>query len=375
MFGLQRTATTQSSRCASPFPTPVHLASGLLLGVFVLVGLGACASSPSPDSAPTTEPRVVRVVTHDSFALTESLVEAFEQASGIDVEFIRGGDAGEMVNRAVLSTGNPDGDVLYGIDTTLLTRAIDADVFEPYVSTPEALRPELVAAGLDMVTPIDDGDVCINIDDGWFAERGIDPPTTLDDLANPTYRGLLVAQNPATSSPGLAFLLATIARFGDGWVDYWMSLRDNDIAIVNGWSEAYLSEFTAGGGGGDRPLVVSYSTSPTAEIVYAEGPAPEQPSTSVLVDSCYRQIEFAGVLRGASDPAAAQQVIDWLVSPDVQADIPLSMFVFPARTGTPLPDVFERFVVRPAAPGELTASDSAGNRDAWLDEWTEIVLR
>lgn len=340
MFGLQRTATTPSSRCASPFPTPVHLASGLLISVFVLVGLGACASSPAPDSAPTTEPRVVRVVTHDSFALTESLVEAFEQASGIDVEFIPGGDAGEMVNRAVLSTGNPDGDVLYGIDTTLLTRAIDADVFEPYVSTPEALRPELVAAGLDMVTPIDDGDVCINIDDGWFVERGIDPPTTLDDLSNPTYRGLLVAQNPATSSPGLAFLLATIARFGDGWVDYWMSLRDNDIAIVNGWSEAYLSEFTAGGGGGDRPLVVSYSTSPTAEIVYAEGPAPEQPSTSVLVDSCYRQIEFAGVLRGTSDPAAAQQVIDWLVSPDVQADIPLSMFVFPARTDTPLPDVF-----------------------------------
>ncbi len=375
MFGLQRTAITQSSRCAPPFPTPVHLASRLLIGVFVLVGLGACASSASPDSAPTTEPRVVRVVTHDSFALTESLVEAFEQASGIDVEFIPGGDAGEMVNRAVLSTGNPDGDVLYGIDTTLLTRAIDADVFEPYVSTPEALRPELVAAGLEMVTPIDDGDVCINIDDGWFAERGIDPPTTLDDLANPTYRGLLVAQNPATSSPGLAFLLATIARFGEGWVDYWMSLRDNDIAIVNGWSEAYLSEFTAGGGGGERPLVVSYSTSPTAEIVYAEGPAPEQPSTSVLVDSCYRQIEFAGVLRGASDPAAAQQVIDWLVSPDVQADIPLSMFVFPARTDTPLPDVFERFVVRPTAPRDLPASDIARNRDAWIDEWTEIVLR
>lgn len=375
MFRSRSTLAPHSSATVRSVPPPISFISGILTAALVLVGLGACTSIPPVDSAPATDPQVVRVVTHDSFAMTESLVASFEEASGISVEFIPGGDAGEMVNRAVLATGNPDGDVLFGIDTTLLTRAIEADVFEPYVSTPQALRPELVAAGLEMVTPIDDGDVCINVDDGWFAERGIAPPTTLDDLVSPTYQGLLVVQNPATSSPGLAFLLATIASFGDGWVDYWTALRDNDVAIVNGWSEAYLSEFTAGGGGGDRPLVVSYSTSPTAEIVYAEGPAPEKPSTSAMIASCYSQIEFAGVLRGASDPAAARQVIDWLVSPEVQADIPLNMFVFPARLDTPLPEVFERFVVRPTTPLTLPASEIAQNRDAWIDEWTEIALR
>ena len=343
----------------------------------IALALSACSggtNSNSDQSAPDAPP-TVRVVTHDSFALSEELVTGFEQASGIDIEFIPAGDAGEMVNRAVLASGNPEADVLFGIDTTLLSRAIDAEVFDPYVSSPDALRPELRDAGLDTVTPVDDGDVCINIDDGWFADQGIAPPTTLEDLADPRYRGLLVVQNPATSSPGLAFLLATIERYGDAWPEYWQRLRDNDIAVVNGWSEAYLSEFTAGGGGGSRPLVVSYSTSPPAEIVYAEEPKPERPSTSVMADGCYRQVEFAGVLRGTSQPEAARTVVDWLVSPEVQADVPLSMFVFPARTGVPLPEVFERFVTRPAEPAELPAGEIAERRVAWIDEWTQIVLR
>ena len=332
------------------------------------------SAAPAGSTAPT-EPRTVRVVTHDSFAVSEDLVTAFEESSGISVEFIPAGDAGEMVNRAVLSSGNPEAEVLFGIDTTLLSRAIDAEVFDPYTSSPDALRPELRDAGLGIVTPVDDGDVCVNVDDGWFAAQGLPAPTTLEDLADPRYRGLLVVQNPATSSPGLAFLLATIARYGDAWPDYWERLRANDVAVVNGWSEAYLSEFTAGGGGGSRPLVVSYSTSPPAEIVYAEDPKPERPSTSVMLDGCYRQVEFAGVLRGTQDVASARAVVDWLVSPEVQADVPLSMFVFPSREGVALPEVFERFVTRPMEPLELSAEEIAAQRDAWIEQWTQLVLR
>ena len=349
--------------------------------VLLLAGCGAPSSAPASDgssasTAPSSgEPRTVRVVTHDSFALSEDLVTAFEESSGITVEFIPAGDAGEMVNRAVLSAGNPEADVLFGIDTTLLSRAIDAEVFEPYSSSTEELRPELRDSGLGVVTPVDDGDVCINIDDAWFAERDIPAPTTLEDLADPRYRGLLVVQNPATSSPGLAFLLATIARYGDAWPDYWERLTSNDVAVVNGWSEAYLSEFTAGGGSGSRPLVVSYSTSPPAEIVYAEPPPPERPSTSVMLDGCYRQVEFAGVLAGTPQPQAARAVVDWLLSPEVQADISLSMFVFPARQGVALPDVFTDFVTRPATPLELRAEEIAAQRDEWIEQWTQLVLR
>lgn len=354
------------------------IVSSVAIGLAAITLAGCSGSTPASDGTPgsaSDATRTVRVVTHDSFALSDAVVTAFEETSGIDVEFIPAGDAGEMVNRAVLASGNPEADVLFGIDTTLLSRAIDAEVFDPYVSSAEALRPELSEAGLGVVTPVDDGDVCINIDDGWFAEQGLEPPTTLEDLADPRYRGLLVVQNPATSSPGLAFLLSTIERYGDAWPDYWDRLVANDVAVVNGWSEAYLSEFTAGGGSGDRPLVVSYSTSPPAEIVYAEEPKPERPSTSVMADGCYRQVEFAGVLRGAEDPQAARAVVDWLLSPEVQADIPLSMFVFPARNGVALPEVFAEFVVRPDSPAEIPAAEIADRRDAWIDEWTQIVLR
>jgi len=342
--------------------------------------LAACGGSASTDSATTgattnaADPVNVRVITHDSFALSEALVAEFEATSNITIDFIPAGDAGEIVNRAVLASGNPDGDVLFGVDTTLLSRAIDAEVFEPYVS-PAPLRPALVDAGQGIVTPIDDGDVCINIDDEWFAENDIAPPTTLGDLVDPQYAELLVVQNPATSSPGLAFLMATVARYGEEWPNYWTQLRSNGVLVVNGWSEAYQSEFSGGGGTGDRPLVVSYATSPPAEIVYAADPKPLAPSTSVMLDGCFRQIEFAGVLRGTPVPEAAQSVIDWLVSEQVQADIPLTMFVFPAREGVTLPDVFVDFAQRSPTPLDIDPSTIAADRDTWVEEWTQIVLR
>ena len=352
----------------------------IVTAVIAASALAGCSSTPpEPATSPSSSsagPVTVRLLTHDSFALTEDLLTAFEQKTGITVEIVTGGDAGEVVNRAVLSAGKPEADVLFGVDTTLLTRAVDAGVFDPYVSSEAAsIRPELAELGQGVVTPIDDGDVCINVDDAWFADKGLAPPATLDDLAKPEYRGLLVVENPATSSPGLAFLLATVARYGDAWPAYWEKLRANDVQVDNGWEEAYLSTFTAGGGGGDRPLVVSYSTSPPAEIVYAADPKPAKPSTSVMSDGCYRQVEFAGVLAGAAHPEAARQVVDWLLSPEVQADVPLSMFVYPARQGVELPDVFTKFVTRPTDPLELPAADVAAGRDAWIEQWTQTVLR
>lgn len=334
------------------------------------------STSSALPSSPAGEPTTVRLLTHDSFALSKELVTAFEERTGITLNVVMAGDAGELVNKAVLASGQPDGDVLFGVDNVLLTRALTAGVFEPYTSpAQDDLRPELVALGQGVVTPVDDGDVCVNIDDAWFAARDLSVPRSLDDLLQPEYKDLLVVENPATSSPGLAFLLATIARYGDQWPDYWKRLKDNGVKVVNGWSEAYLSTFTAGGEKGDRPLVVSYSTSPPAEIVYAADPKPASPSTSSMTDGCYHQVEFAGVLAGAANPEAARAVVDWLVSPEVQADIPLSMFVFPARTGTPLPDVFADFVTRPADPLEIDAAVVDAQRDDWIDQWTELVLR
>jgi thiamine transport system substrate-binding protein len=345
---------------------------GVALVVLAAVFVAGCGGSG--DSSASKE---VVLVTHDSFAIPKAVKTAFEQESSLQLKILQGGDAGEAVNRALLTKGNPQGDVLFGIDNNLLSRGLDEGLFEPYEAT--GLDEVDNAYQLDRtnhVTPIDHGDVCLNIDRTWFASRGIAPPTSLDDLTAPRYRKLLVVQNPATSSPGLAFMLASVARFGeDGWRDYWRRLRANGVLVVDGWEEAYTQRFSgAGGSKGTRPIVVSYATSPAAEVIFAAKPSTSAP-TAVVTRSCFRQVELAGVLDGARNVEGAHALIDFMLSERFQAALPESMFVLPVRTGTPLPDAFRRHAVSPPAPLELPAAEIGENRDRWIDEWTQTVLR
>jgi thiamine transport system substrate-binding protein len=309
--------------------------------------------------------------------LSDALLEQFTEETGIEVEVLKGGDAGSVVNQAILTNGNPQADVLFGIDSTFLTRALDADLFVPYEAeglddVPDDLR-------LDpghRVTPIDYGDVCLNFDKGWFEEHDVPVPTTLGDLVDPAYEDLLVVENPATSSPGLAFLLASIEAFGeDGWEQWWGELRANGVLVVDGWEEAYGSSFSGGlASEGDRPLVVSYASSPPAEVLYADPPVDDAP-TGVIDASCYRQVEGAGILSGTEHEDEARRLIDFLLSEPVQADVPLSMFVFPAREGIELPPVFVEHAATPTEVFELPADAIGANRDDWIDRWTDLVLR
>jgi thiamine transport system substrate-binding protein len=358
----------------------VHVVLGLLCAG--VIGLTACGSAaPSGGGASPTNasagPSTVRLLAHESFVVSEQLIADLKAQTGITLEIITAGDAGSMVAGSILAAGAPTADAIFGIDNTLISRAVDAGVLEPYTASDAAsLIPALRGDTADgLVTPIDYGDVCVNIDDAWFAEKSITPPTTLADLAKPEYRDLLVVQDPAISSPGLAFLLATIAEYGEAWPDYWSALQENGVKVAATWIDAYTGQFTAGGSGGQRPLVVSYATSPPAEIVYAAEPKPSTPSTSVMTTGCYRQVEYAGVLKGTANRAGAEQVVDWLLSEPVQADVPLSMFVFPAREGTPLPEVFTKFAANVAKPLQLDPALVAANLQTWLATWGEVMGR
>jgi thiamine transport system substrate-binding protein len=338
----------------------------LVLVATLLMGCGG-------DDAQPTE---VVLVTHDSFAISDDVAQAFEDESGLTLRILKAGDAGEIVTRALLTAGNPEGDVLFGVDSNLLSRVLEGDVFEPYESPElEHVNPELVLDPEHRATPIDRGDVCLNYDRAWFAERGIDPPARLEDLTLPRHRDQLVVQNPATSTPGLAFLLATIAHFGDRWQEFWSDLRANGILVVDGWEEAYNTRFSgASGSDGTRPVVVSYASSPPAEVIFRE-PRPAEAPTGVVESSCFRQIELAGVLRGATNEDGARQLVDFMLSKRFQEDIPLQMFVFPARTSAALPPEFETWAVVPEQPLELPPDEIEENRERWVDEWSEIVIR
>jgi thiamine transport system substrate-binding protein len=332
--------------------------------------IGACAD---PSSATVT------LVTYDSFPAPDpenpihvALAE-FTAQTGIDVEVVVAGDTGTMLAKAELTAGNPEGDVIWGIDNTFLSRAVAAGVFEPYEA---AGRSELPEEFLRLVpgaeaTPVDFGDVCVNYDIAALDELGLDPPDSFDDLADPAYASLLTVQDPASSSPGLAFLLATVAEFGeDGWQDYWGRLVDNDVEVVDSWTTAYYESFTLAGGG--RPLVVSYGSSPPFEVLFAAEPLDDAP-TGVVEATCFRQVEFAGVLAGTDDPESARRLVDFFVSERFQREVPLNLFVFPANRSVTLDPVFVEHATIPADPLGLDPSTIDTGRADWIDEWTDIT--
>ena len=329
------------------------------------------ADEAAADDPVAIEPgTTVRLVTHDSFSVSDGLFDNFTSDTGIEVEVIKGGDAGELVARAVLSSDSPEGDVLFGIDNTFLQRGLDGNIFLPYESPGLAAVPdELELDPENRVTPIDFGDVCVN----YWIDQVDQVPASLDDLADPAIASSFVTENPETSSPGFAFLLATIAKYGeDGWEDYWQQLSDGGLTVTPGWEDAYYGEFAAGGG--EKSLVTSYASSPVAEVLFAAEPI-DTPPTGVLEDSCFRQIEFAGVLSGTEVPEAAEQLIDFMLSETFQADIPLNMFVAPANSEVALPELYQEHATIVDNPLTLTPAEIEANRNDWTERWAEIVLR
>lgn len=342
-----------------------------LLLIFVLVACAPKADTPS-------EPATLTVMTHDSFAISEEVVAAFEAEHNVTVVFLASGDAGSALNKAILTKEAPLADLLFGVDNTFLSRALDEEIFEAYAAPALAEIPaEFKLDASNSAIPVDFGDVCINYDKAYFAEKGLDVPASLEDLLKPEYKGLLVVENPATSSPGLAFLMATIAHFGeDGYLNYWLGLRDNGVAVADGWETAYYTNFSASSGQGAQPMVVSYGSSPAAEVIFAETELDDAPTASILgADACFRQIEFVGILAGTEQRALAEAFVDFMLSKQFQEDLPMQMFVYPVLPSAELPAEFIAYAQQPAQPASLDYVVIAANRDAWIQAWTDTVLK
>ena len=318
------------------------------------------------------------VMTHDSFAISEDTISIFEEENNIDVVFLPSGDAGSTLNRAILMKGAPVADILFGIDNTFLSRAINEDLFDAYASPLlKEIPDKFKLDGKNRVIPIDYGDVCINYDKRFFHENDINIPTSLDDLIDSRYANLLVVENPATSSPGLAFMLATIAEYGeDEYLEYWNKLLENGVVIVNDWETAYYTNFSGSVGQGSQPMVVSYGTSPAAEVIFSEEVLSESPTASFIgKNMCFRQIEFAGILKGSTNRAMAEKFVDFMLSAQFQEDSPLNMFVFPVNQNAHIPQEFLDHIQVPDQPAVVDPDKIAENREVWIEEWRELIIR
>jgi len=362
-------------------PTPKTSAArwALTAGVVAMLTLAGCApqastpaSTPSaPPSPVLTEAKTLTVVTHDSFAISDAAKAQFAAQTGYQVTYIAPGNAGTVVNQLILTKDSPIGDVVFGIDNTFAGRAISAGVLSPYESPAlPASAATLAADDSHSLTPIDYGDVCVNADDRWFAAHNLPVPATLDDLTAPAYKNLLVVPNPATSSPGLAFLVATVGAKGDpGYLDYWAALKANGVKVVKGWTEAYTVEFSGSSGKGSRPLLLSYASSPASEVG-KDGTSPD----SVLPQTCFRQVEYAGVISGAVNEVGARKFIDFMLSNQVQAEIPDEMWMSPVDPTVTLDANWDKFTSQVTDPITVPAAQIATSRDAWIQAWTQTVI-
>ena len=346
----------------------------------VAAGCGSSAKPASSGSVPDTSApakiTTVRLLTHSSFATSKDVLADFTAQTGYKVKLIQPGDAGVMVNEAILRKNNPVADAMFGVDNTFLTRALDAGIFDPYLAKGlDAVPSALQVDAEHRVTPIDDSDVCVDYDAAWFGHDGRPPaPATLDDLTDPRYKNLTVVENASTSSPGLAFLLATIVTKGeDGWRAYWSALSDNGVRVDDDWTAAYETDFTAGGGSGDRPIVVSYGSDPAADVI-GSNPPRDTPNVKVIPSSCFRQVEFAGVLHGAHNVPGAQALVDFMLTRRFQEDMPLQMYVNPIVKGAQLPAAFAKWSVDPAEPLSIPPAVISAKRSQWIKEWNDLVV-
>lgn len=325
----------------------------------------------------SAEENTITLMTHDSFNVSQEVIGIFEKQHGVKVRFLKAGDAGVALVQAILSKENPLADVFFGVDNTFLSRALEADIFEPYASPLlQTIPQQLKLDDKNRLLPVDYGDVCLNYDKIWFQQNDIAVPTDISDLIKTEYKGLTVVQNPATSSPGMAFMLATIGKFGEeGYLDFWTKLRENEVIVANGWEDAYYGHFTSASKG-DRPIVVSYASSPPAVVYYADKPLTEAPTAAVVTaDNAFRQIEFVGILKGTKKVQLARKLVDFMLDTTFQEDIPLQMFVFPANPKAVLPEVFQKYAVVAEEPATVSPEDIEAKRDTWIEAWTNTVIR
>lgn len=307
----------------------------------------------------------------------------FEQLTGATVTNHAADDAGTALQLAAqdIAAGGGTFDILYGVDNVLMGQAIKEGVFAPYTPlqaqrVQQEYRFVPTIDGAWAATPVDTGFIAINVD----PRSGI-TVDSMDDLV--THADEFVTQDPRFSSPGLGFLISTVATYGEGgYLDYWADLLDGGVTITSGWTEAYENRFSGGylagetGTTSDKPIVTSYTTSPAYEIFND----PEKQENDVLTapESTFRQIQTMGILAGSDNRAAAEAWIEFTLTPDFQKLAAEYNAIYPVVAGDAIQaSVDDVFAGNDPAPGSFTPADFTtkelgDNAEGWVEAWTDL---
>ena len=313
-----------------------------------------------------TEKRLT-IYAYDSFVSEwgpgPAVFSAFEEKYGIKLSVLSAGDAGQVLQKAIIEKDNPKADLLLGIDNNLLAKALSEDIFESYKSPNlNKIPKKLIFDNTNSVTPFDYGYFSIIYD----SEKISSPPRTLEDLLKPEYKKSIILMDPRTSSPGLGFLLWTIAEYGDNYTEYWQNLMPSVLTITDGWDSGY-GLFTEG----EAPMVLSYTTSPAYHVEY-EGT--ERYKTAIFKAGHYMQIEGVGIVKNSKNRKEAELFIDFILEDQIQNIIPLTNWMYPVNTNLKLPESFN-FAPKPEQTLIIDSGEIDRNLSNWIEEWTSAVTK
>jgi len=337
-----------------------------MVWVFPVIG----KKSPLPQSALAKDPKKeadLTIYAYDSFVSewgpAGKVIPTFEKKYGVKVEVISVGDAGQVLSRAILEKDRPKADIVLGIDNNLLSKALESDILVTYRSPNlKRIPDELVFDKSHHVTPFDHGFFAIVYDSNTIT----DPPKSLEDLAEPAYRKKIILEDPRTSSPGMGFLLWTIAVYGNRYLDYWRRLMPNILTITEGWDSAY-GLFT----NGEAPMVLSYTTSPAYHVEYENT---TRYRAAIFTEGNYLQIEGMGILKGAKHPDLARKFIDFTLTDAFQREIPLTNWMFPVDPKVELPKSFS-YAPKPEKILSLDTFIIKRMQDRWIKGWLAVAAR
>lgn len=345
--------------------------TGVFLGVVVVL-IAAALIVPGlvqkdADTMADARPKLV-VYAYSSFPAAD-IVERFEENHGVELVFVSPGGAGSTLSRLVteLDTGGTDADVFLGLADTSLARALDHNVFEPYdpalLSNLSDIPEDILVDNTGHTLPFDYGYIALV----YHPERigSIALPESLEELTDPRFENKIIMMD-ASSSTGQAFLMWTIAEFGeDGYLDYWRRLKPNLLTVTNSWSTGYQMFEN-----GEAPIILSYATDRVVAAVYGG-----EPEHEILLPQgqAYRQVELMGIVKGTDQRELAHAFIDYVLSPEVQTLLPTANLMYPANPKAELPAVFSDNMVVPENPVILDPQLVDKNLDRWLRDWSRVI--
>lgn len=320
----------------------------MLLSLVPSLPLSARGKSSKKQAAARRE---VVVYAYDSFTADwgpgPQLAAMFEKQTGIKAVMISVGDTGLLLSRAVQEKKSPKADVLVGISNHLVEKARQLDVLAPYKPQGSEAVPEPLRLDDDwQLTPYDWSFFAFVYD----TQSGVPEPKSLEDLTRPEYRKKIAMIDPRTSAVGLGFLAWTLSVYGTGYLDYWRALRDSILTLAPSWDSAY-GLFTAG----EVPLVISYTTSPPYHV---ENDHTDRYRALIFPEGHTMHIEGAGLVKGAKHSAEGKAFLDFLITEEAQAVLPLTQWMYPVNEAVKLPPSYS---AAPKASKMLTADNEKVN--------------